>query len=42
MGSYREYGVNVGLLPFRDYMTGHISMLNIGFGYSGSSRMRTI
>ena len=36
MGSYREYGVNVGLgLPFRDYMTGqYVSMLNIGFGYS--------
>ena len=35
MGSYREYGVNVGLgLPFRDYMSGHVSMLNIGFGYS--------
>jgi len=35
MGSYREYGVNVGLgLPFRDYMSGHTSMLNIGLGYS--------
>ena len=35
MGSFREYGVNVGLgLPFHDYMTGHVSMLNIGFGYS--------
>jgi hypothetical protein len=35
MGSYSEYGVNVGLgLPFRDYMSGHVSMLNIGFGYS--------
>lgn len=36
IGSYREYGVNVGLgLPFRDYMTGqYVSMLNIGLGYS--------
>ena len=35
MGSYREYGVSLGLgLPFRDYMSGHVSMLNIGFGYS--------
>jgi hypothetical protein len=35
MGSFREYGVNVGLgLPFHDYITRHVSMLNIGFGYS--------
>jgi len=35
MGSFREYGVNVGLgLPFHDYMSGRVSMLNIGFGYS--------
>ena len=35
MGSFREYGVNVGVgLPFHDYMTGHVSMLNIGFGYT--------
>lgn len=35
MGSYREYGANVGLgLPVRDYMSGHVSMLNIGFSYS--------
>ncbi len=34
MGSYKEYGVNVGLgLPFHDLRTGHISMMNIGFGY---------
>jgi hypothetical protein len=35
MGSFNEYGVNVGLgLPFQDYMSGRVSMLNIGFGYS--------
>lgn len=35
MGSYREYGVTLGLgLPFRDYMSGHVSLFNIGFGYS--------
>lgn len=35
MGSFKEYGVSVGLgLPFHDYMSGHISMLNIGLGYS--------
>ncbi len=35
MGSFKEYGVNVGVgLPFHDYMSGHISMLNIGLGYS--------
>lgn len=35
VGSFKEYGVNVGLgLPFRDSMTGKLSMLNIGFGYS--------
>ncbi|WP_298649723.1 hypothetical protein [uncultured Proteiniphilum sp.] len=34
-GSFNEYGINVGLgLPFRDYMSGHTSMLNIGFGYT--------
>jgi hypothetical protein len=34
-GSFNEYGVNVGLgLPFRDYMSGHTSLLNIGFGYT--------
>ncbi|WP_352423811.1 hypothetical protein [Proteiniphilum sp.] len=34
-GTFKEYGVNVGLgLPFRDYMSGHVSMLNIGFGYT--------
>ena len=33
-GSYREYGVNVGLgLPFHDYRSGHVSMFNIAFGY---------
>ena len=35
MGSYNEYGINIGLgLPFHDLRTGHLSMLNIGFGYS--------
>lgn len=34
-GKFNEYGINVGLgLPFRDYMSGYLSMLNIGFGYS--------
>lgn len=34
-GSYKEYGVNVGVgLPMRDLMSGHVSMLNVGFGYS--------
>ncbi|MDR2815753.1 MAG: hypothetical protein LBB62_03520 [Proteiniphilum sp.] len=34
-GSFNEYGINVGLgLPFRDYMSGHTSMLNVGFGYT--------
>lgn len=34
-GSFNEYGINVGLgLPFRDYMSGHTSMINIGFGYT--------
>lgn len=35
IGSFNEYGINVGLgLPFMDYMSGRVSMLNIGFGYS--------
>ena len=35
IGTFNEYGINMGLgLPFRDYMSGHISMLNIGFGYT--------
>lgn len=35
MGSFNEYGINIGLgLPFHDLRTGHLSMLNIGFGYS--------
>lgn len=35
IGTFSEYGINVGLgLPFRDYMSGHVSMLNIGFGYT--------
>ena len=32
---YKEYGVNVGFgLPFRDTLSGRISMVNLGFGYS--------
>ncbi len=32
---YKEYGVNVGFgLPFRDALSGRISMVNLGFGYS--------
>ena len=35
IGTFREYGVNVGLgLPMYDLRTGHVSILNIGFGYS--------
>lgn len=35
IGGYKEYGVNIGLgLPFHDYLTGHVSMLNIAFGYT--------
>jgi hypothetical protein len=35
MGSFKEYGVNLGFgLPFHDLRTGHVSMLNIGFGYT--------
>jgi hypothetical protein len=35
MGSFNEYGINIGLgLPFHDLRTGHLSMLNIGFGDS--------
>ena len=32
---YKEYGVNVGFgLPFRDMISGRMSMVNLGFGYS--------
>lgn len=35
IGSFDEYGIKVGLgLPFRDYMSGYISMVNIGLGYT--------
>ncbi|MDR0421502.1 MAG: hypothetical protein LBH72_00620 [Proteiniphilum sp.] len=35
IGSFREYGFNIGLgLPFKDYISGHTSLLNIGFGYT--------
>lgn len=34
-GGFKEYGANFGLgLPFRDNMSGRVTMLNIGFGYS--------
>lgn len=34
VGSFKEYGVTLGLgLPFHDLRTGHMSMLNITFGY---------
>ena len=43
VGSFREYGVTLGLgLPMHDLRTGHVSMLNIGFGYSGYSRIPTM
>jgi hypothetical protein len=32
---YKEYGVNIGFgLPFRDTLSGRISTVNLGFGYS--------
>lgn len=35
VSGYKEYGLNFGLgLPFRDYMTGKLSLINIGFSYS--------
>lgn len=35
IGGFKEYGVNIGLgLPFRDSMTGRLSLINIGFGYT--------
>lgn len=35
MGGYKELGVNFGIgLPVRNTLSGHVSMLNIGFGYS--------
>ena len=34
VGGFKEYGVNFGLgLPFRDNLSGRLSMLNIGFSY---------
>ena len=34
-GGYKEYGVNVGFgLPFRDSLSGRISMINLGLGYT--------
>lgn len=35
IGSFKELSVNVGLgLPMHDLRTGHVSMVNIGFGYT--------
>jgi hypothetical protein len=35
ISSFKEYGVNVGLgLPFHHFMSGRMSMINIGFGYT--------
>lgn len=35
VGGFKEYGVTLGLgMPFRDTLSGRVSMLNIGFGYS--------
>lgn len=35
VGGFKEYGINIGLgLPFRDSLSGRLSMLNIGFGYT--------
>ena len=32
---YKEYGINVGFgLPFRDMLSGRLSMVSLGFGYS--------
>jgi hypothetical protein len=34
-GSFRQYGATFGLgLPFRDFMSGRTSMVNIGFHYT--------
>ena len=35
VAGYNEYGVNIGFgLPFRDSLSGRVSMVNLGFGYS--------
>lgn len=35
IGGFKEYGINFGLgLPFRDSLSGRLSLLNIGFGYT--------
>ncbi|MDO5665397.1 MAG: hypothetical protein Q4G63_09095 [Bacteroidia bacterium] len=35
IGGFKEYGVNIGLgLPFRDSLSGRLSLFNIGFGYT--------
>lgn len=35
VGGFKEYGINIGFgLPFRDSMSGRLSLLNIGFGYT--------
>ena len=34
VGGFKEYGIHLGLgLPFRDSMSGRLSLLNIGFNY---------
>lgn len=34
-GGFKEYGANVGLgFPIRDNLTGHVTMINIGFNYT--------
>jgi len=34
VGGFKEYGINFGLgLPFRDSMSGRLSLLNVGFSY---------
>lgn len=35
IGGFKEYGIHVGFgLPFRDSLSGRLSLLNIGFGYT--------
>ena len=35
LGSFRQYGANIGFgFPVLDFLSGHVSMLNIGFHYT--------
>ncbi|MDR1742567.1 MAG: hypothetical protein LBR48_01950 [Dysgonamonadaceae bacterium] len=35
IGGFKEYGANIGIgFPIRDNLTGHVSMINVGFNYS--------